>query len=121
MAETISIRMGLPSRKGRTAEQYSNPAITANSVVLISASEANIVVLPRPQENNTNTGDGEPVGNGGVFVGGRFLGAADVSIRNVSPQDGIVHFVLFVDWGSPLDIAVDIVVFDPPGFNLVGV
>jgi hypothetical protein len=41
------------------------------------------------------------------------LGDADVFIANVSPHDGGVEFILYVNWDSPLDVLVDMTALDP--------
>ena len=38
-----------------------------------------------------------------------------MTVHNVSPHDGGVESSYTIDWEHPLDIAVDITVFDPPG------
>jgi hypothetical protein len=73
------------------------PPITQQSVVLISAAEAtDLIPTIAPPPNF-----------------GFILGAADVSVTNVSPHQGGVEFILHVNWGSALNIVVDISVFDP--------
>jgi hypothetical protein len=37
-----------------------------------------------------------------------------MTVHNVSPHDGGVEFSYTIDWEHPLNIAVDITVFDPP-------
>ncbi|MES1224950.1 MAG: hypothetical protein ABUT20_56200 [Bacteroidota bacterium] len=73
-------------------------AITADSVVHISVSEA---------KRDFGMHFGNPRIN-------RFLGDARIEVRNVSPHEGGVTFFVFVDWNDPLDITTDITVFDPP-------
>ena len=41
------------------------------------------------------------------------LGDADVYITNVGPHEGGVEFILHVNFGSPLDVLVDLTVLDP--------
>ena len=41
------------------------------------------------------------------------LGDADVYITNVGPHAGGVEFILHVNFGSPLDVLVDLTVLDP--------
>jgi hypothetical protein len=65
------------------------------SIVLISAAEATDLTLGPPPTFNFNLGD------------------ADVYVTNVSPYDGGVEFILHVNWSAPLNVVVDICVFDP--------
>jgi hypothetical protein len=83
---------------GRLNCTFSWGAINHQSVVLVSASEGRDPVNTQAPE--------------------RFIGAADVTVKNIAPFDGGVGFVLGVDWGSPLPIWADIVVLDefPQGF-----
>jgi hypothetical protein len=76
------------------------PPITSDSVVLISAAEATDAVYPTGFTLQPYFG----------YV----LGSADVYATNVSPHYGGVEFILHVNWDAPLNIAVDIVVLDPP-------
>ena len=74
-------------------------AITRQSVVLISAAEAYDLGAPlSPKDPHI------------VFN----LGGSDISVMNVSPRDGGVDFILYSQWNLPLNIVVDISVFDPP-------
>lgn len=46
-------------------------------------------------------------------------GAARISVLNINPHGangGGVEFFLDVNWGSPLDVVLDITVLDPPEF-----
>ncbi|HEY7581647.1 MAG TPA: hypothetical protein VH855_28960 [Acetobacteraceae bacterium] len=75
--------------------------ITANSVVHVSACEAKFFDAENPL---------------------RWRGDAPISVKNVRPHGpnpgdtntGGVEFFLVVEWGSPLDVAVDITVIDTP-------
>jgi hypothetical protein len=73
------------------------PVIHSTSIVLISASEARSDDVPRFTP-----------------VIERFVGAAPITVRNIAPQEGFVDFWIYVEWKDPLDVAVDIVVLDPP-------
>ncbi len=79
-------------------------SISSASIVLISASQCNI---------DTDTTQ--------VFtpVIKRLVGNAPITVRNIAPQDGFVDFWIYVDWEEPLDVAVDIVVLDPPTWMVV--
>jgi hypothetical protein len=83
--------------QGRIRANYNWDPITKKSAVLITAAEA----LPLPPN----------------ALGPNFfichLGAADVYVTNISPQDGGVEFIIHADWSSPLPILVDITVLDP--------
>lgn len=82
---------------GRCRMNFNWPPISQQSVVHISAAEATDLtasIAPPP-----------------VF--GFNLGAADVYVTNVSPHSGGVEFILHVNWSSPLNVVVDISVFDP--------
>jgi hypothetical protein len=78
---------------GRTALNYNWSAIDEDSVVLVTAAEAN--------------GDGV-----------RFVGAAPVTVSDITPHgppkdpNHGVTFVVTVDWDSPLIVATDITVLD---------
>ncbi len=100
---TTTFRMYLFDRKGRLHENFRAAEITRNSVVHISVSEA--TVMPRD-----------------IFEPrfDRFVGAANITVHNVSPSDGRVDFVLTVDWPNPLSIVTDITIMDPPAQTVVG-
>ena len=85
-----------------TVLRVSWPVIQSTSIVLISASEARSDDIPRFTP-----------------VIERFVGAAPITIRNIAPQDGFVDFWIDVEWADPLDVAVDIVVLDPPAFMVL--
>lgn len=67
--------------------------IRYNSCVFVSASETS----------------SQDVSVGGE-VGQRILGAARVTVHNVSPRDGAVSVWVEVEWGSPLPISLDYLV-----------
>lgn len=77
---------------------------SCNSVVHISATEA--------------TALGPPVLFGQNFDG--LIGSAGFTVQNVSPGNGVVDFVVFVDWPRPLNIVTDITIFDPPAKIIIG-
>lgn len=83
---------------GRSRMNFNWPPITQKSVVLLSAAEAT---------------DMTPGLFGPELAWSFSLGAADVSISNISPHEGGVEFILHVDWNEPLNIVVDITVLDP--------
>ena len=76
--------------------------IHTTSIVLISASEVRSDDVPRF-----------------VPVFDRFIGNAPITVRNIAPQEGFVDFWIYVEWQDPLDVAVDIVVLDPPALMVV--
>jgi len=82
---------------GRCRMNFNWPPITQQSVVLISAAEATDLIpsIAPPPNFGFNLGD------------------ADVYVTNISPHQGGVEFILHVNWGAPLNIVVDISVFDP--------
>jgi hypothetical protein len=47
------------------------------------------------------------------------MSATPITVRNVSPQEGFVDFWIYVDWEHPLNVAVDLVVLDPPNLMVV--
>ncbi|MGW1008404.1 hypothetical protein [Streptomyces sp. NPDC002520] len=79
--------------KGRLAYNYNSWDIDHDSVVLVTASEC--------------TADGV-----------RFVGAADISVENISPHgppfdsNHGVTFMINVDWRDPLPVVADITIFD---------
>jgi hypothetical protein len=102
MSNTIRILYpGIHSRSGDyltpTLLTLTWPPIHRDSIVLISASEY--------RTNGIEAG---------VPVIDRYIGDAEIRIGGIAPEEGVVHFVVTVDWKSPLDIAVDFVVLDPP-------
>ena len=84
--------------QGRARLNYNWGAINHDSIVIITASE----YIPT-----------SPPGN--AF---RFIGAASVTVENISPHgppfdpNHGVTFIVNIDWGAPLYIATDITVLD---------
>jgi hypothetical protein len=87
-----------------TVLRVTSDSISSNSIVLVSASQCSI-------DADTTR----------VFtpVIERFVGHAPITVRNIAPQDGFVEFWIYVDWEKPVDIAVDLVVLDPPTWMVV--
>ena len=85
-----------------TVFRVSWPSIHSTSIVLISASECKTDNVQRFTP---------------VFE--RFVGDAAITVRNIAPQEGFVDFWIYVDWESPLDVTVDLVIFDPPNQMVV--
>lgn len=100
----ITYRMYLFNRRGRCVENFRAAQITKDSVVHISVSEATELA---PQTFTP--------------IYSRFVGAADITVRNISPSDGRVDFVITVEWPHPLHIVTDITIMDPPLEFVVGV
>ena len=95
-----TIRLFYRQQKGRLPMNFNwgiNPPITHRSVVVMSAGEGTLT-----------PGLGDPADHG-TFK----LGAADVFVTNVSPHDGGVEFILHANWGTPIDVLVDLTVLDP--------
>ncbi len=90
-------------QKGRVTLNYNWDAINAGSVVHVTASE---YVPENPNEHFAHTDYR------------RFVGAATITVSNVSPHgppgdpNNGVTFVVRVDWDQPLPIVTDITVFD---------
>ena len=89
---------------GRNVVNLNWDVINADSVVLVSASEYNSNSQMLPDKTDQ-----------------RFVGAADVTVANVTPHgppfdaNRGVTFVVEVGWGSPLTICTDIaVIADSP-------
>lgn len=82
---------------GRCRMNFNWSPITQQSVVLIFAAEATDLIpsVAPPPKFDFNLGD------------------ADVYVTNISPHQSGVEFILHVNWGAPLNIVVDISVFDP--------
>jgi hypothetical protein len=104
-----SYRMVLLQRQGRHVERFGAPEITRHSVVHVAASEVSYDNGPL---------FGEPTVEDRIRE--RFVGAADVAVKNVSPREGEVFFAIMVDFPTPLDIAVDITILDPPSQTILG-
>jgi hypothetical protein len=85
-----------------TVLRISWPPIHSTSIVLISASECSTDNIQRFTP---------------IFE--RFVGDAAITVRNIAPQEGLVDFWIYVDWENPLDVAVDLVVLDPPNLMVV--
>jgi hypothetical protein len=93
-----TIRKYWGPHKGRATLNFNWPMINHDSVVLISATE---YVTTTPPSNEH-----------------RFIGAASITVENISPHgppydpNHGVTFVVNVDWGTPLPIVTDITVLD---------
>jgi hypothetical protein len=108
MAQTV--RQYWRNLRGRTVLNFNWNAIDHDSTVIITASEYSLDI---------NAPNSSP----------RFVGAADIEVRNISPHSPPydpnhgVTFVVDIDWPYPLDIVTDITVMDKPwlsqGFPLV--
>jgi hypothetical protein len=99
MARTI--RLLYRGQTGRLRKNFNwgiSPPITIKSVIVMSAAEASV-----------DPGSIFGIENATTFK----LGDADVYVTNVSPHTGGVEFILHVNWGSPLDVLVDLTVLDP--------
>jgi hypothetical protein len=96
---TMSARVFWQMNPGRNVVNLNWDAINADSVVMISASEYNV--------NSQMLPDGSDQ---------RFVGAADVTVANVTPHgppfdpNHGVTFVVEVGWNAPLTICTDIAV-----------
>jgi hypothetical protein len=99
MARTL--RILYRGQQGRIRKNFNwgiEPAITQKSVIVMSAAEAKV----------------DPTSLFGIELATTFhLGDADVFVTNVSPHAGGVEFILHVNFGSPLDVLVDLTVMDP--------
>lgn len=95
----VSARIFWQMNPGRNVVNVNWDAISADSVVMVSASEY--------------TADSQQLPDGSDQ---RFVGAADVTVANVTPHgppfdpNHGVTFVVEVGWGSPLTICTDIAV-----------
>ena len=94
------IRLDWGRLQGRVKCTVNWDVIDALSVVHITASEAGSTFIP------------DLSAGGGSYD--RFVGAADISIHNVSPFPGGVEFVVYVAWDTPLHVSTDVSVFDKP-------
>ena len=79
-------------QKGRTRFSFSSDAITPFSIVLVSASEG-------IEADNTNPNF-------------RFVGDANIRVENIAPSEGIVWFIVSIDWFEPLPMYTDIVIVE---------
>ena len=100
-----TFRMFVPKRHGRSLLHFRAPQITPQSVIHISATEASEVFDPPPI-------------SGQSFFG--FIGDASITVQNVSPGNGDVDFIVFVDFSSPLNVVTDITIMDPPEQIIMG-
>lgn len=111
MAAT-SARYVLKNVRGRTKHNFNFPGVILSNqaVVHITASE----IMPKEPPST--------VGGGGVQNFMYHVGDANIWVSNVSPhandhfngEPGGVEYILNVDWGSPLNVAVTITVEDNP-------
>ena len=101
MATTFRVYFEQPL-KGRTIQHFDSQSLlpTGSESVQITACEYN----PSTAVNN-NT---ERL---------RFVGLANVWISNISPLVNQVYYVINVDWGSPVYVAVDITIGGTPNGN----
>ena len=92
-----SVRVFWRMNPGRNVVNLNWPAVTADSIVMVSASEYNSNSQKLPDTSHQ-----------------RFVGAADIKVANVTPHgppfdpNHGVTFVVEVGWGSPLNISTDI-------------
>jgi hypothetical protein len=93
------LRIVLP--RGATKLTLTWLPIHRDSIVLISASEYRQIGV-----------------QGDTPVIDRFLGDAPISINNIAPEEGVVNFYITIDYKTPIDVAVDFVIIDPPA-NMV--
>lgn len=101
------------AHKGRQLVNFNAQGITRHSVVMVSACEFN-PLLP------LDTGSGNPPPHDPERL--RFIGDANIWVSNIMPHGpddehgdpGRVSFIINIDWDSPLNVATDIIVFDPP-------
>lgn len=93
----VAVRIFWRMNPGRNVVNLNWPALSADSVVVVSASEYN----PTSQELPNNSDQ-------------RFVGAASVTVANVTPHgppfdpNHGVTFVVTVDWNSPVNICTDV-------------
>ena len=109
-----SIRFVRRGVQGRVRQNFNWPAITARSVVHISAAEVSpgttqLRQVPPTQDFHYH------------------LGEANIWISNVSPhqnefsgQPGGVEFHVNVEWAAPIDVAITITVEDEPPEEIQG-
>jgi len=110
MANPQTFRMWVPQRRGRADLHFRAPFINHFTVVHIAVSEATgldqIEVIPLP--------------NGANQTFKAHQGDASISLQNVTVEPGVVHFRVFVDWDSPLNLVTDLTFFDPPVEVVIG-
>jgi hypothetical protein len=113
MKMSQSFRHVIRGAQGRVRANFNTPAITSNTrVVNITAAE----IKPRIPGITPPFRDQNDPGQNFIFN----LGDADVWVSNVSPhlqdhfdgEPGGVEYILHVDFGSPLDVAVTITIDD---------
>ena len=92
-----------PPNRGRVKLSFNWDAIHRGSVVHVSASE----YVPETPTQGVGHGDHR-----------RVVGAANITVANVSPHGAPDHpnqgvtFVVNIDWPEPIPIVTDITVFD---------
>jgi len=102
-----TIRMWVPRRQGRADLHFRNPDIKASSIVHISVSEA------------TDTSPGV-LGGSGIQNFKAHFGSASITLQNVSVNDGVIDFYVFVDFPHPLNVVADITILDGPPTIILG-
>ena len=98
MARHARVSLGLV--KGRVITPVQWAAVNEFSVVHVSASER------RP-------------GSLSFLAGDRIVGAANITVTNVAPRNGGLDFALEVGWPVPINVVVDITVFEGPDQFLI--
>lgn len=89
-----SFRMVLQNRRGRCHESFRAPGVIhASSVIHISASEVDIPLAG----GNVHPPELPPSDDVLGRMRSRFVGSANITVMNVSPTEGRVDFVVFVD------------------------
>jgi hypothetical protein len=102
-----TIRHHWSPRKGRQVLNVNWSAISANSVVLITASE----YAPNGPEDSDGSAQ-------------RWCGDANIRVANVTPHgppsdaNRGVTFVVEIDWADPLPIVTDITLLDAPPIDV---
>ena len=89
------------SQRSSAWHNFNWNAISAKSVVYISASEGELISGPFDLAN-------------AIF---HRRGDAVICVKNINPHGangGGVEFFLEVNWHSPLDVTLDITILDPP-------
>jgi len=96
-----TVRQYWQGLQGRVPLNFNWEAVDHDSIVLVSAAEYSVDA-------------------GSPTTSARFVGAANITVSNVSPHgppydaNHGVTFVVTVDWGAPLNIVTDITVMDAP-------